>query len=444
MMRRLRQFGRLVLFAGVILVGFAAWRVLVYQTAPSVYPPPATAVPSNLAESVAASITSQDSVDRQDLTLDLAPSHTATVQLYVDGQNFYPALLADMRAAQSSIHFEQYGFDPGDVADQFVPVLTDRASHGVDVRMIVDRFGSGTDGRAHDMYTTLAASGAQVTVNDAFILSRVGLFGADQSVDWRFEQFGHFYHRKMFIIDGKIGWVGGAGIEDWFYDGSFHDVFVRVTGDAVAQMQLTFLTDFRFHGGPLPSGPGALDRYFPEQDSGGSIPTTFVTNVPGEDHRAVTDAIWDLIEHAQTRLDIIDPYVADTGTLERIMAAARRGVQVRFIVPAASNAPPVQWAFEYHLQDLQDAGVAVYWMTVLPHAKVVLADDRVLVGSTNLDAWALYRNWETSLVIEDPHVAAAFQSQLFDPDVAGASVARPPTGLSRVRDAVAFLFSPLL
>jgi hypothetical protein len=70
--------------------------------------------------------------------------------------------------------------------------------------------------------------------------------------------------------------------------------------NAVAQMQLTFLTDFRFHGGPLRSGPRALDKYFPEPASAGPIPTTFVTNVPGDDHRAVTDAIWDLIEHADS------------------------------------------------------------------------------------------------------------------------------------------------
>ncbi|HEY1295333.1 MAG TPA: phosphatidylserine/phosphatidylglycerophosphate/cardiolipin synthase family protein [Chloroflexota bacterium] len=444
MMRRLRRIAALVLLAAVIVLIFAAWRVLAYQTASSIYPPPAAAVSSDRAASVAARIAAQDTVDRQELAIDLAPSHTASVQLYVDGQNFFPVLLADMQAAQSSIHFEEYGFDPGTVADQFVPVMTDKAQHAVDVRMIVDRFGSGVDGNAHDMYTTLAGSGAQVAVNYPFLLSRVGLFGTPQGVDWRFQQLGHFYHRKMFIIDGQIGWVGGAGLEDWFYDGSFHDVFVRVTGDVVAQLQLTFVTDFRFHGGPLPTGPGALDKYFPEPVSGGSIPTTFVTNVPGEDHRAVTDAIWDLIEHAQTRLDIIDPYVADTGTLDRIMAAARRGVRVRFIVPAASNSPPVQWAFEHHLQEFQDAGVNVYWHPVLPHAKVVLADDRVLVGSTNLDSWALYRNWETSLVLEDAQVAATFESQLFDPDVAASSLATPPTGLARIRDAVAFLFSPLL
>jgi cardiolipin synthase len=238
--------------------------------------------------------------------------------------------------------------------------------------------------------------------------------------------------------------VGGAGIEDAFYDGSVHDVFVRVTGDAVAQLQMVFLTDFRFHGGSLPPGPDALDDYFPRPADGGSIPTTFVTNVPGEDHRATTDAIWDLIHRARSRLDVIDPYVADTGTIDRIMAAARRGVKVRFIVPAHSNAQPIQWAFEHHIADLQAAGVTVYLHPILPHAKVVVADDQVLVGSTNLDAWALYRNWETSLVVDDAQVASLFEDQLFEPDVARSTPAVPPVGLARLRDSLAYLFTPLL
>jgi cardiolipin synthase len=245
----------------------------------------------------------------------------------------------------------------------------------------------------------------------------------------------------MFIIDGKIGWIGGAGVEDYFYDGSFHDVFVRITGDAVAQLQLVFLLDFRFHGGPLPR---ALEGYFPAPADPGSIPTTFVTNVPGEDHIAVSDAIWDLIDHAQARLDIIDPYVADTATINRIISASQRGVKVRFIVPAQSNAPPAQWALEHHFEDLQKAGVAVYLHPILPHAKVVVADDRVLVGSTNLDSWALYRNWETSLVFDSAQVAAIFESQLFDPDVARSTLATPATGVRRLWNFAFFLLSPIL
>jgi cardiolipin synthase len=438
---RLLRITFLLLVAATVI---AAIRILRYQQAPSNYPPPASAVTSDQAERVATRISRQPSVERADLSLDLAPSHAASVQLYVDGQNFLPAMLADIQAAQSSVHFEEYGFTPGQVADQFAPALSEKARQGLAVRVIVDRFGSHVDLDGHSLYDGMVSSGVQVVVNYPLILSWKGLYGGDRTVDWRFQQLLHFYHRKFFVIDGTIGWIGGAGLEDHFADGSFHDVFVRVTGDVVSQMQAVFLTDFRFHGGPLPSAPGALDPYFPTLASGGSIPATLVANVPGEDHRAVTDAIWDLIDHAQRRLDIVDPYVADTGTLDRIMAAARRGVPVRFVVPKTSNTPPVQWALEHHFQDLQDAGVAVYLHPVLPHAKVVLADDRVLVGSTNLDAWALYRNWETSMVFDDPHVASTFEAQLFDPDVAASAPATPATGLAWLVDYVAYLFSPLL
>lgn len=443
----MRRLWRLILFAlvGVLVVTLiAGWRILRFDAAPSIYPPPPNAVPANLAEVAAERIVEQPTVNREDLAVDFAPAQAASVELYVDGQNFYPPLLADIESAKSSIHFEEYGFTPGQVGDQFVAALTQKAQQGVPVRMIVDRQGSHIDTASGSMYDTLVGGGSQVGVNYPYVFSWIGLLGTDQSIDWRFQQLLHFYHRKMFIIDGQIGWIGGAGIEDYFYDGSFHDVFVRVTGDIVSQMQLDFLTDYRFHGGQLPSGPGDLDPYFPRPAQGGSIPTTFVVNVPGEDHRAVTDAIWDVIDHARNRLDIIDPYVADSGTIDRIVAAGRRGVKVRLIVPADSNAPPVQWALEHHYQDLMDAGVTVYLHPILPHAKVIVADDRVLVGSTNLDAWALFRNWETSLVIEDRRVADLFEAQLVEPDVGVSSVATPPSGLQRVRDLVAYAFSSLL
>jgi len=216
-------------------------------------------------------------------------------------------------------------------------------------------------------------------------------------------------------------------------------MFVRIEGPAVAHLQALVMTSFAFHGGQPPAD---VDTYFPAS-ADGDIPTTVVHGVPGS-HRSVTDAIHNLIDHAQSRLDIIDPYVADPGTLERIAAAARRGAQVRMIVPLHSNAPPVQWAFDSHIENLQAAGVQVLQHPVLPHAKVIRADDRVLAGSTNLDAWALYRNWEVSLVFDSPAVADMFERQLFAPDVAVSTPAVPPSGLDKLLSWVAALFASLL
>ena len=116
---------------------------------------------------------------------------------------------------------------------------------------------------------------------------------------------------------------------------------------------------------------------------------------------ANTDVIHHLIDTAQQRLDLVSPSSADRTIFEKMMAASRRGVKVRFVVPAASNNLPTAYALEHYFAQFQEAGVEVWLHPILPHCKVVLADDRVLVGTTNLDAWALYHNWEIGLFFED-------------------------------------------
>ena len=175
------------------------------------------------------------------------------------------------------------------------------------------------------------------------------------------------------------------------------------------------------------------------------MPVTVLHNVPEAGHLANTQAIAALIEGAVQRLDVISPYTADRGMIERLMAAARRGVAVRFIAPAHSTSWATAGAFEHYIADLQEAGVEVWLHPVFPHAKVVLADDRVLVGSTNLDAWALYRNWEIGLLVEDRAVAETFRRELFDPDVARSVPAEPPTDpLVRAKNWVLASLGPLL
>jgi cardiolipin synthase len=152
-----------------------------------------------------------------------------------------------------------------------------------------------------------------------------------------------------------------------------------------------------------------------------------------------------LIDGAAQRIDVISPYTADRGMLDRLMAAARRGVSVRFVAPATSNSWATAGAFEHYIADLQAAGVEVWQHPVFPHAKVVLADDNVLVGSTNLDAWALYRNWEIGLLVEDPSVAETFRRDLFDRDIARSTEAQAPTNLLvRAKNLVLAGLGPLI
>ena len=135
-------------------------------------------------------------------------------------------------------------------------------------------------------------------------------------------------HRKLYVIDGAVAWTGGAGIEDHFRDGRFHDVMTRVTGDVVRQAQAAFLTSFHAHGGTLPAD---LSPCFPEPDDPGVDPVALAQVIPGG-FAAATQAIREQIDGARERLDVMNPYLTDHDMIERILAAARRGAKVRLVV----------------------------------------------------------------------------------------------------------------
>ena len=184
-----------------------------------------------------------------------------------------------------------------------------------------------------------------------------GLLGDHRATRWNLHALGHIDHRKAVVVDGRIGWVGGAGIEDHFEDGRFHDLFLRVTGPVVAQLQLVFLAGFRWLGGPVRAAE--LDDLFPEpEESGERIPAVVLHNAPGR-YRPITDAIARLLDGAGATLDVINPYVTDRGMIRRVENAARRGVRVRLFVPANGNNPACAAVLRFHHASLLDAGVRI-------------------------------------------------------------------------------------
>jgi cardiolipin synthase len=421
----------------------AVWLRLSVKHVPT-YPPPADALSPAAARDLVERLAAEERVSTADLAVAMAPSSVSSFRLGIDGPSFFPQILDDIRAARTSVHIAEYGFKPGQLADELVPILQDKARQGVPVRLVVDRFGSAVDFASKDMFDQLVGAGVQVVQNDAALVDRDGLLGGDRRVDWRFDELGRIDHRKLFIIDGRIGWVGGAGLEDHFLNGTFHDVMVRVEGEAVWQLQSIFMSSFRLLGGPLPATSSEIDPYFPAPPAG-SIRTSVELNVGREGHLANTDVIHHLIDTAEHRLDVVSPASADHVVFEKMIAASRRGVKVRFVVPANSNNVLTAYALEHYFARFQAAGVEVWLHPIMPHCKVVLADDRVLVGTTNLDAWALYRNWEIGLFFESADVAETFRTDLFEVDIARSTPAVPPTNpLVRLRDGIFSLASPLL
>jgi cardiolipin synthase len=399
-------------------------RVLGIARRPS-WPPRSDAVTADGAQAATEAFGAREKVGPRDAALEFAWSTTATLEPWVDGASFFPRIFADVETARSSVHILMFGWREGEVGMRMAALLERKLSEGIEVRVIIDAFGSRPYEQAREMFTRLAAAGAQIVVNDVLPPDRVGLFPAGRPV-WRLDELGRADHRKLYVIDGKVAWTGGAGIEDHFNDGRFHDLMVRVTGDVVRQAQAAFLTSFHGHGGPLPAD---LSRHFPAPAEPGSTPTAFAQVIPGG-FVAAAQAIRAQIEGARERLDLMNPYLTDPDIVGRVLAAARRGVKVRVVVSQKSNNGAATAALRHRYADLDAAGAEVWEVPgTVVHAKVLLADDIVSFGTVNHDAWALYRNSEIMVIAKSPEVASLVRERLFDPDIARSKRGEPPSGM---------------
>jgi cardiolipin synthase len=415
----------------LLLLLLAALFVVVYREALTIeqrssWPPPPTAVTSAGARAATEAFAAREGVRPHDAALDYAWSTAARIEPWVEGARFFPRILADIEAARSSVHILMFGWREGEIGTQMADLLERKLESGVEVRVIVDRYGSRPYEEAREMFTRLAAAGAQIVVNDVFPLDRDGLFPDDQHLDWRQDEVGRADHRKLFVIDGTVAWTGGAGIEDHFRDGGFHDVMTRVTGDVVRQAQAAFLTSFRGHDGPLQAD---LSKYFPKPADPGTTPIALAQVIP-EGFVAATQAIREQIDGARTRLDVMNAYFTDRELVERIIAAARRGVRVRVVLSEESNNPPAAAAARHRYEDLIAAGVELWELPgTVVHAKVIVADDVVSFGTVNLDAWALYRDSEIMMIARSADLAKAFENRLFEPDISRSKPGEPPAGI---------------
>jgi cardiolipin synthase A/B len=382
-------------------------------------------------------------VHLDDLALAFDEASAASAEVLVEGESFYPPMLADIESAQTSVHINQFGFRPGVVGDRFADALIQKAKDGVSVRLVVDRQGSAPEEGAREHYERLTAAGIQVCVVRATKpRSAPGLLGAGGELNWNLSGLGHIDHRKVVLVDGRIGWVGGAGIEDHFEDGRFHDLFLRVTGSVVSQLQLVFVASFRWLGGEIPSQE--LGGLFPEVGAG-EIPAVVLHNAPGK-YRPITDQIARMLDGARETLDVVNPYVTDRGMIGRIERAARRGVRVRLFVPANANNWACAAAQQFHHAKLLDAGVRILEYPTMLHAKAFVRDgEEVLAGTCNLEAWSLKRFFEIDLLVRSEALAAQFEERF---SVPAEAVSRPGsvlTGFKPRAKATAFaVLSPLL
>ncbi len=328
------------------------------------------------------------------------------LRLLVDGDDYYPELLDAVSAAESSIHLQTFIFGTGRMPERLRDALSEKAADGVEVRLLYDRFGST---RAHLTNFFRPARRAGVRVKS---ISQANPLKGRFQINLR-------NHRKIAVVDGRIGFAGGINVKDDHYgpcaDGEpIRDYHVRLDGPAVSDLQLQFVEDWVFATGTRPDDL-LEERYFPDVEAPGDALVQVVPGGPDVEGRGLSDALFGVISSAERSLDLVTPYfVPDEPIYQALRYAALRGVDVRLVVPERGNHWYAEQAARALYENLLESGVRIFErMPPFMHAKAVVADGAyAMLGSANLDYRSLHLNFETNIEVGDPEFADTVAEQV--------------------------------
>jgi cardiolipin synthase A/B len=321
------------------------------------------------------------------------------VRLLQNGDAFYPAMLAAIRQAEDSVNFEVYIFEPDEIGRQFIEAFKERARSGVEVRLLLDGFGGM---KLRKRYREeLRQAGVIVT-----------RFRPPSLRD--LVRFYRRSHRRAIVIDGKIGFTGGAAISSKWKGNvtnqhEWRDSMTRVTGPMVAGIQSAFATNWVYCTGEVIAGP----RFFPPLEGAPGPCAMSVVSSPSDSLQPIRLLFWVSFINARRRLWICNSYfIPDQRLRDAVVERARAGVDVRVLVPGNhTDALPVQAAGRSYYEELLAAGVRIFeYQPAMMHAKTAVIDGAwSIVGSANLDERSMELNEENVLGIGDPDFARAIE-----------------------------------
>ncbi len=326
------------------------------------------------------------------------------VRLLKDATENYPAWIDALNSARQSIHFESYIIHDDDTGWQFAEILIRKAREGVRVRLIYDWVG-GFGKTSRKFWKKLREGGVEVRCfNPPRLESPLSLATRD--------------HRKMIGVDGRIAYVTGLCVgRMWVGDSRkkiepWRDTGVEIRGPAVADVERAFADVWAVTGDPLP--PDEI----PGRDSipvTGTIPLRVIATIPNTGGMYRLDQLIAVL--ARRTLWLTDAYfVGSTAYIQALRAAARDGVDVRLLVPGATDIPILRAISRAGYQPLLESGVRVFeWNGPMIHAKTAVADGRwARVGSTNLNITSWMGNYELDVAIEDEPFAQSMNRMFMD------------------------------
>ena len=369
------------------------------------------------------------------------PFKGSEVKIHTDGYSFFHALLKEIASAKDHIHLDMYIFEDDALGNMVRDALVAKVREGVEVRLIYDDVGCWNV--SNRFFERMREEGIEVA---PFLPVRFPSFTS--KVNYR-------NHRKMIVIDGRTGFMGGMNIALRYVKGTksqpWRDTMLQITGSGVYSLQRAFLVDWYFVDRNLISNR----KYYPhpsEESSHNESLLQIVTSGPDTPYPEIMQGYVRMILAAKKYIYIETPYFLPTDpVLFALKTAAAGGVDVRILVPLRSDTKFVEWAGRSYLREMVKAGVSVsYYKAGFLHSKMIVCDDAICsCGSTNVDFRSFENNFESNAFIYDTKVAIAMRD-IFLEDTSQSLLFTDmphrvkPNILKRLVESLVRLMSPLM
>lgn len=358
------------------------------------------------------------------------------VRRFNSGKEKFHALVQDIRRAEKFIHLEYYIWRGDELGMRLVEELAKKAAEGVEVRLLYDGIGNARLPK-HFFDKLHQAGGHTAAFLPRFIV-----------------RLNYRNHRKLCVIDGKAGYIGGFNVGDEYLGitkryGPWRDTHLRIEGDALDQIEMRFIMDWNFTAEK--SRIPLEGRYFPQREQFDGVKTQIVSSGPDTQWNNIRNGYFKMINEAIDHVYLTTPYfVPDDGILEALRVAALSGLDVRIMIPGNPDHLFVYWASMSYLGALLEAGVRCYqYEKGFIHAKTLLVDGRVAsVGTANMDIRSFALNFEVNAFLYDAPLAEQLEDD-FRKDLRNCvEITKDWYGRRKwwfkVKEAVARLISPML
>lgn len=361
------------------------------------------------------------------------------VKIFTKGEDKFRELFKDIRNAKKFIHVEYYILRMDELGKAFIEELGRKVEEGVEVRLVID--GMGSKGLRKKDMRYIESLGIKFA-----IFFRGTLPHINTRINYR-------NHRKIVVIDGTVGYVGGFNIGNEYLTGGkdfkfWRDTHVKIQGEAVNELNKRFIQDWDY------AAEGDIDdykEYFPKSKDYGRIGIQIVSSGPDHNEEYIKNAYMKIINNAKKNVYIQTPYlVPDESMLEALKISALSGVDVRILVPDKPDHFFMEWILSANVEALIKFGVKMYrYKKGFIHSKTIVADGEVCsIGTANLDIRSFRLNFEINAIIYDEEVALG-QEEVFFRDIDDSVLIDPEKFAKRsrslkIKESLIRLLAPIL